>query len=66
MELDDQINKSELIQLIKEYVNFDIRRSATTKELVEIIDVGITEKDEVQQWCPLFSVKKKIHTVVIL
>lgn len=54
------INKSELRLIIKEYEEIDIRRSATSEQLISILDDGYSP----EYMCPLVPVKEQMEEYI--
>lgn len=54
------VNKSELRMIVKEYEEYDIRRSATKEELISILDGEYSEEYR----CPLVPIKKDMETYI--
>lgn len=54
------VNKTELRAIVKEYEEVDIRRSATSDELIAILDTGYDPK----YMCPLIPIKDKMETYI--
>lgn len=54
------INKSELRLIVKEYEEIDIRQSATSEQLISILDDGYSPK----YMCPLVPVKEQMEEYI--
>lgn len=58
------INKTEILELIKEYELFDIRSTVGIERLVSLLENGLEPEDEDSLYCPLFEWKIEMETYI--